>query len=723
MPHQKINKKNQTFDVADVALDYLRRGWQPVPITVKQKAPRDRDWQNLAITEENVENFFACDDNIGLQLGSRSGGLTDIDIDCAEALPLADIFLPSTGAIFGRKSKPRSHRLYTSDLATSELKAAIQYREPPTLSANGQPSMLVELRIGGGGKAAQTLAPGSLHPSGEEVCWEIDSDGDPVSVSGSDLKNAVATLAAATLLVRHYPPAGARHDAMLVLGGLLARRGGISADAIKQFATAIALAANDEESVERGVSAAGAVELFQRGQPTPGLPRMRELWGPAVADTVATWLGLGDGGDEIERLARLDLLAYERERKGAAQKLGIDRIATLDKIVEARREQSRQTETDGFLAPVEPWPEPVSATQLLDELWEVFDRHVVLSAHAALACALWTLHAHAHNAAAHSPVLDISSPTKRCGKTQLLSVFDKLVPKPLSAANVTASGVFRAISLWAPTFLIDEVDTFLADKSDLRGVLNSGHVKSSAYVIRCIGDDFTPKQFSTWCPKIFAHIGRVDPTLEDRSIRVTLRRRLKTEEIKRIPQGDIYVDLRRKCARFAADNLTTLENAEPILPPELNDRAGDNWRPLFAIAEVCDCGKEARAAALKLSAVDEDETDAIVLLGDLADLFARERRQDPSLGAMPSQEIATALAALEERKWPEYRAGKPITPAQLAALLKPFKIFPRKVMDHGRRRQAQGYQFRQFDHTFARYLPERVAGGLPSPLSTDKSKA
>ena len=125
----------------------------------------------------------------------------------------------------------------------------------------------------------------------------------------------------------------------------------------------------------------------------------------------------------------------------------------------------------------------------------------MLSDASTLACALWTLHAHAHDAANHSPILDIGSPTKRCGKTQLLATLALLVPKPLTAANVTPAIVFRAIDLWLPTMLIDEVDTFLADKSDLRGVLNSGHTKSSAFILRCVGDQHAPKRFSTWCPK------------------------------------------------------------------------------------------------------------------------------------------------------------------------------------------------------------------------------
>ena len=83
--------------------------------------------------------------------------------------------------------------------------------------------MLVELRIGAGDKAAQTLAPPSTHPSGETIEW--DEAGEPKQIRGDILKKRVARLAAATLLVRHYPGQGSRHQCALVLGGVLTRAG------------------------------------------------------------------------------------------------------------------------------------------------------------------------------------------------------------------------------------------------------------------------------------------------------------------------------------------------------------------------------------------------------------------------------------------------------------------------------------------------------------------
>jgi putative DNA primase/helicase len=47
-----------------------------------------------------------------------------------------------------------------------------------------------------------------------------------------------------------------------------------------------------------GRTAAGALDLFKRGEPTPGIPRMREVWGSDLADTVAKWLSIEFGRED-----------------------------------------------------------------------------------------------------------------------------------------------------------------------------------------------------------------------------------------------------------------------------------------------------------------------------------------------------------------------------------------------------------------------------------------
>jgi putative DNA primase/helicase len=417
---------------------------------------------------------------------------------------------------------------------------------------------------------------------------------------------------------------------------------------------------------------------------------------------------------KLDELAKLDAVAYELQRNAVAKEFGV-RATFLDKEVIKLRAQNEANELEpAFLRNVEPWDEAVEGSDLLRDLTGTITKHVVLPPNHELICALWILHAHTHDAYRHSPILFISSPTKRCGKTQLLVTTTKLVPRPLSAANITPATIFRAIDRWYPTMLIDEVDTFISDKNDLRGVLNSGHTRESAYVLRCVGDDLVPKQFKTWAPKAFAAIGKLPPTLEDRSIIVELKRKLTSQKTERIPNDpDAYRDLHRKCVRWAVDNINALRTANPDIPEQLNDRARDNWHALLAIADACgdEWATRARKLAIRVSGATEDEEFGVVLLGDLQAMFKVHGKR------MTSAFIVEQLANMEDRPWPEYKHNAPITTMQLAALLKPFKVKPKQVTTRDGSRQKQGYTAEQFEWAFKRYAPQTPV----SPVFSTKS--
>lgn len=87
--------------------------------------------------------------------------------------------------------------------------------------------------------------------------------------------------------------------------------------------------------------------------------------------------------------------------------------------------------------------------------------------------------------------------------------------------------MFHVIEACRPTLMIDEVDAFMRENEEIRSILNSGYKRETAYVVRTVGDDHTPKQFSTWSAKALAGIGKQAGTLMDRSIILDLRRKLK----------------------------------------------------------------------------------------------------------------------------------------------------------------------------------------------------
>ena len=265
-------------DAISIARNYISRGWNPVPIPHRAKGPRCNGWQRLHVTLDNVEKYFnSGPQNIGVQLGPKSSGLTDIDLDCTEAVALAADFLPPTSAVFGRASKPRSHFLYYIEDAED--------RGSFKLSGVDKDA-IIELRMGGGNKGAQTVFPGSTHASGEEIQWA--SEGEPSRSDFANLKTAVTKIAIAVILVRAWPPKG-RHDAALALGGFLARCGW-ETETIGDFVDSVQRVAGvtDFSHVENGRKAAiDAAEAHARGENVYGLPGLRDHFGEAEAKIIA----------------------------------------------------------------------------------------------------------------------------------------------------------------------------------------------------------------------------------------------------------------------------------------------------------------------------------------------------------------------------------------------------------------------------------------------------
>ena len=414
------------------------------------------------------------------------------------------------------------------------------------------------------------------------------------------------------------------------------------------------------------------------------------------------------GGEEalLQELATLSPIAYDRRRESAAKLLEV-RVGTLDAEVAARR--PRQDEPDGAGTPVlftdpEPWPETVDGATLLEDLAVLYTRYVVLPEGAADMLALWTMHTYTHAAAQTTPRVGIESPQKRCGKTTLLAVMGAVVARPLPASNITPAALFRGIELWQPTMLIDEADTFLPDNDELRGVLNAGHTRSQAYVIRTVGDNHEPRAFCVWAPVVIAIIGKLPSTLADRAIVVKMRRKLSSEHVERLRLdrlGDAE-ELRRRCLRWAQDMLSDIQATDPTTPDGLHDRAADNWRALCSIAEVAGGEWPQRAAkAIKaLTPLDlDDEAAGVLLLEDFHQLFTTEQ-----IDRLASADVVSALHKIEERPWSEWgRQAKPITARQVARLLGPFGIKSKNIRLGTE--TPKGYEYDDFVDAWTRYLP------------------
>jgi putative DNA primase/helicase len=435
----------------------------------------------------------------------------------------------------------------------------------------------------------------------------------------------------------------------------------------------------------------------ERGAAGGGGGAKSESDGKAGEDAAKDWEAA------VERLARLSVLDYERVRKAEAKRLGI-RPTVLDKLVAATRGTEKPGQGRSLDLPMpEPWPDPVDGADLLNAIRAAFERHVVLPRHASVALALWVLHTYVFDCFNITPRLGIASPERRCGKTTLLDILRLLVAKPLSASNITSAAVFRTIEMARPTLLVDEADTFLRENEELRGVLNSGHARNGS-VVRTVGDEHEPRQFSTFAPTALASIGGLPSTLQDRSIEIPMKRRLPSETIINLRDADLasWDALRRKAVRWAPDHKGALTEARPLIPPKLNDRAADNWWGLLAIAEAVggDWPNLAREAARVLAYAKPDDSKAVMLLHDIRAISGRAPGA-PLLTA----DLLRELIAMEGRPWAEWWHGKPLTPRNLADLLARFGIGPVDIYTGHPARALKGYRPEALADAFDRYLP------------------
>ncbi|MBA7477128.1 hypothetical protein ES707_12526 [subsurface metagenome] len=433
---------------------------------------------------------------------------------------------------------------------------------------------------------------------------------------------------------------------------------------------------------------------------------------------------------QVQKLiAKLPILDYGRRRKGIAKKLGDISLGMVDQV---RRGPAGETPEDTgqgtavIFEDPEPWPEEIDGAVLLDDLRATFKKYIVLPDGAAEALSLWTAFTYVHDKFQISPLLSITSPDKQCGKTTLLSVLGQLVLKPLPASNVTASTIFRGIEHFHPTLLVDEADTFMKENEELRGVLNSGHLRSQARCLRCVGEEFEVKSFSTWCPKAISKIGKLWATLDDRSIEICMQRKTPDEKVERLRLDRpnlVFGELRRKLARWAQDisvlDLAAIEVDDAGLFS--NDRRADNWRPLLTIANVASWGaadwvERAIEAAGKLSTDSPEEGWGGLLLIDLKELFEQQAKKD----FISSSFIVEKLGELEHRPWPEYRKGKPITTCQLARLIKKYGVVPRTKRIDGK--TPRGYLLSELEPLFIRYTAREGSLSPDIPLQGETVK-
>lgn len=338
-------------------------------------------------------------------------------------------------------------------------------------------------------------------------------------------------------------------------------------------------------------------------------------------------------------------------------------------------------------------------------------KYVVLTHDQALIITLWVAHTHAIDAADCTPYLQITSATKRAGKTRLLEVLEPLVARPWLTGRTSAAVLVRKTHAERPTLLLDESDAAFGGEKEyaeaLRGNLNTGYRRSGKASL-CVGQgaNLTYKDFHTFGAKAIAGIGDLPGTIADRAISIQLRRRKTDEPCARWRERDGHAEaepFHEQLVSWAGRDimLEQLRQARPALPALNDDRKAEVLEPLLAIADIAGGSwpKRARKAALSLAGAAEDTDIVVELLRDLSMVLP----PPPNNVLIPTKDILAKLTAFDDRPWASWRHNKPMTGRALARLLGPLGIHP---CSDG---SLRGYRADGFADAISRYLPSEAS--------------
>lgn len=359
-------------------------------------------------------------------------------------------------------------------------------------------------------------------------------------------------------------------------------------------------------------------------------------------------------------------------------------------------------------------PEP--GAPLLDHVQQAIERYVILPTVEALwAVVLWIAATHDAPAWNTAPRLLITGPEKRCGKSRLLDVVEAQTHRPVMTVNASPSAIYRSIATAEgdpPTILIDEGDTIFGpnagEHEDLRGLLNAGHQRNRP-ALRWDVNSRAVEELDTYAMAAIAGIGRFPDTIEDRAVKVRMRRRAPGESVQpyRLRRDAPALHANRiRLHRWARTHHDTLATAEPEMP--LEDRAADTWEALIIVADTAGghWPERARQAALTLTAqaIEDDESSIPTqLLADLRTVFDGRR-------VMRTADMLTALKQDPEAPWSTHGTHG-LNARSMAQILKEFGIKVRKLRIDGN--HHRGYASNDFIDAWSRYLPPEKAPQAP----------
>jgi hypothetical protein len=424
---------------------------------------------------------------------------------------------------------------------------------------------------------------------------------------------------------------------------------------------------------------------------------------------------------EVERIARsiasyaYDATLMENARKwqeDVERRAGVEDSEALKDI----------EDEDEFIAMRRREAEAIDLADLLDRIESYWLDYVIFpTGHESVILSLWVVHSYVLDVAESTPYVHVTAPEIESGKTRVLEVARRLVRSPEFTSSVTPAVLFRLIDDVHPTLLIDEVDRYFAtgrkseSSAEIEQLLNVGYERGN-YALRSVkvAKEWGIGRFDTFTPKMMAGIRDLPHALQSRRIPIRLKRKLPDEMVEKfrarssIKRAEpIRADLTtfsyivRETAEFGCG----LGEEPEVMPGGLRDRQEDIAEPLLVLAERAggDWPQRAREAIVALlGSSDVIESGASnLLLGHIKECWP-ESDGEPQ-PAVFTRDLLAKLHAMDEAPWSSWgKSHQPLSPRDLAFLLRPYKINRRDVRVGVENRK--GYRREDFLDAWDRYL-------------------
>jgi len=329
---------------------------------------------------------------------------------------------------------------------------------------------------------------------------------------------------------------------------------------------------------------------------------------------------------------------------------------------------------------------------------------------------LWALHTHVHQQFRHTPRLLVTSGESETGKSAILKLLLKLVPKPEYMMPPVTTPYFRDECAEGSTILFDELDNIRIPGAQI-AIINAGF---EPYAHGGLKRSFKPK------PPAFTPVALCGIDLDAQLPRTTVSRAIVIQIEPpitgvEIPELVFHADLEVYLFEFREKLVAWAEQVQLNPLPDmstLRQRSRDKWRVLIAIADTFGKGKLARVMAVKVEAAEKKPYTNRQLLRSAAEALIEFRRL-----TFTDSEMLTWLQDLGNESNPrsaDWEAVKGFNIQAMRAGFKALGITRKPVRINGLLRK--GYHFEQFREPLSRYVRDITLPDLLEVKSENRGK-